>query len=603
MKVSISEVDHKLIEDYIRGEASRGFEIFGPIKNDDGTYTFRLYAPEADEVYLKGDFSSWQGLKMTKNPKYGYFYLRVPARDGDYYKFVIGKDSNFVEKADPYGRSMNAEGDFASQIVEEDYDFHDNKYLATRSKNFDRPMNIYEIHIGSWLRLSDRVNFLDIVDKLIAYVKKMGYTHVELMPVTEHPFYPSWGYQSSGFFATSSRYGSVIDLKKFVDLLHQNGIGVILDMVTVHFASDAFGLDHFDGTSMYESKYQDLKYSEWGSNNFDYSKGHVRSFMKSVFTYWIENFHFDGIRVDAVSYMIYYSGNKNRGPHKDNIAFLKDLSKTINTHYPNVMLIAEDSSDYPNVTRPVDDGGLGFDYKWDLGWMNDTLRYFKVDSFNRIDYQKYINFSMFYFYNENFILPLSHDEVVHLKGSMIKKMSGSYEDSFKELKLLYTYQMTHPGKKLNFMGNDIATFDEWNENASINWDILKFPIHDDMNRYVRDLNYLYKDNKAFYENDYDEEGFEWKVVDDNVNSVFAYERRAGDERYLVILNMTNTYKGAYHIPYNENIIFKEVLNNLDKRYGGSRDADRKKIIKKGEDLVVELWEYEALILKIDTYEG
>lgn len=603
MKVSISEVDHKLIEDYIRGEASRGFEIFGPIKNNDGTYTFRLYAPEADEVYLKGDFSSWQGLKMTKNPKYGYFYLRVPARDGDYYKFVIGKDSNFVEKADPYGRSMNADGDFASQIVEEDYDFHDNKYLATRSKNFDRPMNIYEIHIGSWLRLSDRVNFLDIVDKLIAYVKKMGYTHVELMPVTEHPFYPSWGYQSSGFFATSSRYGSVIDLKKFVDLLHQNGIGVILDMVTVHFASDAFGLDHFDGTSMYESKYQDLKYSEWGSNNFDYSKGHVRSFMKSVFTYWIENFHFDGIRVDAVSYMIYYSGNKNRGPHKDNIAFLKDLSKTINTHYPNVMLIAEDSSDYPNVTRPVDDGGLGFDYKWDLGWMNDTLRYFKVDSFNRIDYQKYINFSMFYFYNENFILPLSHDEVVHLKGSMIKKMSGSYEDSFKELKLLYTYQMTHPGKKLNFMGNDIATFDEWNENASINWDILKFPIHDDMNRYVRDLNYLYKDNKAFYENDYDEEGFEWKVVDDNVNSVFAYERRAGDERYLVILNMTNTYKGAYHIPYDENIIFKEVLNNLDKRYGGSRDADRKKIIKKGEDLVVELWEYEALILKIDTYEG
>ncbi len=603
MKVSISEVDHKLIEDYIRGEASRGFEIFGPIKNDDGTYTFRLYAPEADEVYLKGDFSSWQGLKMAKNPKYGYFYLRVPASDGDYYKFVIGKDSNFVEKADPYGRSMNAEGDFASQIVEEDYDFHDNKYLATRSKNFDKPMNIYEIHIGSWLRLSDRVNFLDIVDKLIAYVKKMGYTHVELMPVTEHPFYPSWGYQSSGFFATSSRYGSVIDLKKFVDLLHQNGIGVILDMVTVHFASDAFGLDHFDGTSMYESKYQDLKYSEWGSNNFDYSKGHVRSFMKSVFTYWIENFHFDGIRVDAVSYMIYYSGNKNRGPHKDNIAFLKDLSKTINTHYPNVMLIAEDSSDYPNVTRPVDDGGLGFDYKWDLGWMNDTLRYFKVDSFNRIDYQKYINFSMFYFYNENFILPLSHDEVVHLKGSMIKKMSGSYEDSFKELKLLYTYQMTHPGKKLNFMGNDIATFDEWNENASINWDILKFPIHDDMNRYVRDLNYLYKDNKAFYENDYDEEGFEWKVVDDNVNSVFAYERRAGDERYLVILNMTNTYKGAYHIPYNENIIFKEVLNNLDKRYGGSRDADRKKIIKKGEDLVVELWEYEALILKIDTYEG
>ena len=315
-------------------------------------------------------------------------------------------------------------------------------------------------------------------------------------------------------------------------------------------------------------------------------------------TYWLENFHFDGIRIDAVSYMIHYNGNKNRGVHKDNIEFIKDLNKTIHEAFPNVMLIAEDSSDYPQVTGKVEDGGLGFDYKWDLGWMNDTLRYFKTDSINRIDHQANINFSMFYFYNERFILPLSHDEVVHMKGSMINKMAGSYEEKFKQLKLLYTYQMTHPGKKLNFMGNEIATFDEWNEHESINWDILKFPTHDDIHRYVKDLNSLYLESPAFFEKDYEEEGFAWKVVDDNINSVFAYERISGDDRYLVVLNMTNTYKGAFEIPYEEELEFVEVLDSLSETYGGSRWDKRKIKIEKGNNLVLELWEYEAIVLKV-----
>lgn len=596
------ETDHSFIENYLNGHSSMGADIWGAQKSDDGEYIFRVLAPNADEVYIKGDFSDWQNLPMTKNVEYGYFFIKLKAKVGDYYKYVVNHWGNFVEKTDPFAKAMDKEGDFASIITDDSYEFHDQEFIENRSKNLDKPLNIYEIHIGSWLRYGDRVNFLDIVDKLVSYVKKMNYTHIEIMPITEYPYYPSWGYQSTGFFATSSRFGSPVDLKKFVDILHQNGIGVILDMVAVHFASDYYGLNHFDGTGMYESIYPDLKYSEWGSNNFDYSKGHVRSFMKSAFTYWIENFHFDGIRIDAVSYMIHYNGNKNRGVHHDNIYFIKDLNETISKTHPDVMLIAEDSSDFPNVTKKVEDGGLGFDYKWDLGWMNDTLRYFKTDSYNRIDHQQKITFSMFYFYNERFVLPLSHDEVVHLKKAMINKMNGSYEERFKQLKLLYTYQMTHPGKKLNFMGNDIATFDEWNENGSINWDILKFPVHDSFNRFVRELNLLYKSEEAFFAKDFDEDGFVWKVVDDNYNSVFAYERRSGEDRFLVVMNMTNTYKNAYPIYYDEDLEFVEVIDSLAESYGGSRWEKRNIKIEKGNNLVLELWEYEAVVLKIKTYE-
>lgn len=598
MKVNITETNHDHIENYLAGYSSMGADIWGAHKDTDGKYVFRVLAPNADEVYIKGDFTSWTNTKMTKNTEYGYFFIKLDANPGDYYKYIVVREGNWMEKTDPFARAMDKEGDFASLITDDSYDFADQDFIKQRDKNFDKPLNIYEIHIGSWLRYNDNVNFLDIVDKLVAYVKEMNYTHVEIMPITEYPYYPSWGYQSSGFFATSSRFGSPVDLKKFVDILHQNGIGVILDMVAVHFASDYFGLDHFDGTGMYESIYPDLKYSEWGSNNFDYSKGHVRSFMKSAVSYWLENFHFDGIRIDAVSYMIHYNGNKNRGIHKDNIEFIKDLNETIHESFPNVMLIAEDSSDYPQVTGKVEDGGLGFDYKWDLGWMNDTLRYFKTDSINRIDHQANINFSMFYFYNERFILPLSHDEVVHMKGAMINKMAGSYEEKFKQLKLLYTYQMTHPGKKLNFMGNEIATFDEWSEHESINWDILKFPTHDDIHRYVKDLNALYLESPAFFEKDYEEDGFSWKVVDDNINSVFAYERKAGDDRYLVVLNMTNTYKASFEIPYDEELEFVEVLDSLSETYGGSRWEKRNIKIEKGNNLVLELWEYEAIVLKV-----
>lgn len=600
MEIRIHDVDREKIQAYLHGNSAKGHEIFGAIKVNDG-YLFRVYAPRAYKVFIKGDFNNWQEEELTKNEEFGYFFKQIDAKVGDYYKYVIEANGFKFEKTDPYAKEMDLAPNFASRITEEEYKFDDQDWLKKRNKCQDKAMNIYEIHMGSWIKYSENVNFLDIVDRLIKYLKEMNYTHVEIMPVTEHPFYPSWGYQSTGFFSTSKRYGQLKDLKKFVDLLHQNDIGVILDFVLVHYAADDYSLKFFDGHDLYESGYNDLQYSQWGSLNFDYSKGHVRSFMKSAIDFWISQCHFDGIRMDAVSYMLYYDGNVNRGEHHDNIYFLKDLNKTLDLMYPSVMKIAEDSSAFPKVTQPVEEGGIGFDYKWDMGWMNDTIKYFEIDSINRRDYQSKINFSMFYFYNEKFLLPLSHDEVVHLKKPMINKMNGSYEERFKELKLLNTYQITHPGKKLNFMGNEIATFDEWNEHIPVNFDILRFPKHDDFNRFIKDLNYLYKTEDAFYKYDFEKKGFEWLVVDDNNNSVFAYERRSDDKRFLVVLNMTNVYHGAYEIPLRGKLKLIERINSLDEKYGDHKLANRTINLEEGEVLKLELWEYEALVFEIEEY--
>lgn len=600
MNIMIHDVDREKIKAYIEGNSSKGHEIFGAIKEDEG-YTFRLYAPRADRVFIKGDFNNWQEEELTKNAEFGYFFKYIKANIGDYYKYIVEANGNRVEKTDPFAKEMDLPPSYASRITDETYEFNDKNWIKKRDKAFDKPMNIYEIHMGSWMRYSDQVNFLDIVDSLIKYLKEMSYTHVEIMPITEHPYYPSWGYQSTGFFSTSSRYGKLKDLKKFVDLLHQNDIGVILDFVLVHYAADDYSLKFFDGHDLYESKYPDLQYSQWGSLNFDYSKGHVRSFMKSSLDFWIDSCHFDGIRMDAVSYMIYYDGNINRGVHQDNINFIKDLNYSLDKNYPSVMKIAEDSSSFEKVTQSVDQGGLGFDYKWDMGWMNDTIKYFEVDSINRRDYQEKINFSMFYFYDERFILPLSHDEVVHLKNPMINKMNGSYEQRFKQLKLLNTYQLTHPGKKLNFMGNEIATFDEWDEHIPVNWDILKFPKHDDFQRFIKDLNKLYVSEEAFYKHDYSEEGFEWLVVDDNTNSVFAYERRGENSRFLVVLNMANVYHRAYEIPLNGKISLVEKINSLDEKYGDQKKTNRQINLEEEEGLKLELWEYEAVVFEIIDY--
>ncbi|MDY3006146.1 1,4-alpha-glucan branching protein GlgB [Anaerococcus porci] len=597
MDVKILDIDYENLKSYISGDNFTAFDIFGATKHEDG-YIFRLYAPNANRAFIRGDFSNWEDIEMYKDEEFGYFFKYIKAKEGDFYKYLLENNGFRFEKFDPYANYLDQAPQFASKIVDTSFEFTDDKWLKKRNKNFDKPLNIYEVHIGSWLKYGKNLNILDIADKLIFYIKKMGYSHIELMPLTEHPYYPSWGYQVSGFFAFTSRYGSINDLQKFINLCHKNDIGVILDFVVVHFAEDFYALKYFDGDSLYEPDYKDLQYSQWGSLNFDFSKGHVRSFMKSAINFWIEKCHLDGIRIDAVSNMIYNDGNKNRGLNKANIRFLKELNSYLDKRYPSLMKIAEDSSSYEFVTSKNGNDSLGFDYKWDLGWMNDTCKYFEIDSINRIKHQGKINFSMYYFYRENFILPLSHDEVVHLKKPMILKMNGSYIDRFKELMLLYTYQITHPGKKLNFMGNELATFDEWDENESLNWDILKFPIHDNFKKYIRSLNNLYLKNKAFYEKDFVEDGFLWKVVDDNQNSVFVYERRANDSRFLVVLNMTNTYKKSYEVSFDEDLTFIERLNNLSKDFGYDKEKRDDIKISKGENLKLELWEYEALVFEI-----
>ena len=599
MKVNITETCHDHIENYLAGHSSMGADIWGAHKDTDGMYIFRLLAPNADEVYIKGDFTSWENTKMTKNTKYGYFFIKLDANPGDYYKYIVVHEGNWVEKTDPFARAMDKEGDFASIITDDSYDFSDEEFIKQRDKNFDKPLNIYEIHIGSWLRYNDNVNFLDIVDRLVSYVKEMNYTHVEIMPITEYPYYPSWGYQSSGFFATSSRFGSPVDLKKFVDILHQNGIGVILDMVAVHFASDYFGLDHFDGTGMYESIYPDLKYSEWGSNNFDYSKGHVRSFMKSAMTYWLENFHFDGIRIDAVSYMIHYNGNKNRGVHKDNIEFIKDLNKTIHEAFPNVMLIAEDSSDFPQVTGKVEDGGLGFDYKWDLGWMNDTLDYFKKTSDERRENLGKLTFSMMYAWNEHYILPFSHDENVHGKATIVQKMYGEYEGKFPQARALYLYMAIHPGKMLDFMGNEFAQLREFDESREQDWMVLKYPNHDDFHRYRRALNEAYLANEAFWSREYDPEAFRWLDCAHPELDACAIWRDGHDGAVLAAFNFGDTELADYTLTLPRAGKLTKLLDTDWQCFGGRTEKPKRLVGKAcGGELKLTLAPFSGQLFKL-----
>lgn len=601
MKVNYNDIDYTPVKKYIDGTSFSAYKFFGCQKYD-RHYTFRIFAPNAKNVYLMGDFNNWSHIRMTKKDEYGYFFAHVEnAKNGDYYKYLIeDKNSNFFEKTDPFARMMDLRPDYASRIQESNYIFSDGEFLEKRTKNLDRPLNIYEIHLGSWLRFENFPNVLDIADRLIDYLKKMNYTHVEILPITEHPHDLSWGYQTTGYFAPSSRYGSVDDYKKFIDLLHQNDIGVILDFVPVHFATDHYGLINFDGSTLFESDYEDIRYSQWGSLNFDYSKKHVRSFIQSSIHYWLSEFHFDGIRMDAINNMIYWMGNKNRGVCFHNVEFLRNLNEKLNEYFPDVMLIAEDSSSYKYVTGDKKDSLL-FDYKWDLGWMNDSLKYFKYDSFYRSNMIKNINFSMYYFYDEQFILPLSHDEVVHLKKSMINKMSGVYEDKFKQLKLLYTYQITHPGKKLNFMGNDLATFNEWNEMKSLDWNLLSYPIHDSYNRYVSELNAIYKKHPAFFQYDFSPCGFIWNVVDDSSNNIFSYFRKADDETFFIVLNMTAVFNPSYRFFFDRNLTLERVTSNLFEKYGGYRKDEQLILRTTDNHLDIEISEYEAIIFKV-TYE-
>ncbi|HAM30631.1 MAG TPA: 1,4-alpha-glucan branching enzyme, partial [Erysipelotrichaceae bacterium] len=445
--------------------------------------------------------------------------------------------------------------------------------MDSRTKGFDDPLSIYELHLGSWKRPEEMgpnefPKYLDIVDDLIAHCKKFHFTHVEVMPLCEHPFDGSWGYQDTAYFSTTSRYGTNVELMQFVNKLHEAGIGIIMDFVPVHFVKDNFALARFDGTPLYEYSNPDDANSEWGTANFDLWKEEVRSFLMSAANYWLDIYHMDGLRWDAISNAIFWKGNKDRGVNEGACDFMKRTNFMINEKYKGkVMLIAEDSTDFPNVTKSTLDGGLGFDYKWDLGWMNDTLKYLKRDPIYRQYHHNDITFSMAYFYSERFILPFSHDEVVHGKATIVDKMWGSYEDKFAQCRALYTYMFTHPGKKLNFMGNEIGMLREWDEQKSTDWFLLQYPMHDAFAQFFADLSGLYADNDAYYYG-YNPLNFKWIDADDAGRNMYVFMRIAKDKTFVTVLNFsTNPYKAQFGVPHKG--VYTEVMNTQWAKYNGS----------------------------------
>lgn len=496
------------MQSFYTGHAFDAYEFFGAHTYFGGTH-FAVWAPAAQWVRVHGDFGE-HDLHRTYS---GVWEGDVPgANAGMHYQYrVTGADGRNVEHADPYGFAMALRPDGRSIIAQRPGGFTDDAWMAARSKNFDKPLNIYEVHAGSWRQKPDGswYTYGELAALLPAYAKENGYTHIEFMPLAEHPFDGSWGYQTTGFFAPTSRYGTPDGLVKLIDACHNAGIGVILDFVPVHFAVDDYGLKTFDGTALYEYPAAAVGQSEWGSCNFMHSRGEIRCFLQSCADYWLRVFHADGLRMDAVSRLIYWQGNPARGVNGSTLEFLKGMNQGLQQRHPTAMLIAEDSTNYPKVTAPVEYGGLGFDYKWDLGWMNDTLDYLKKTPEERRQNLGKLTFSMMYCWNEHYILPFSHDENVHGKATILQKMYGDYAGKFPQGRALYLYMMIHPGKKLDFMGNEFGQLREWDERREQDWLLLDYPIHDAFAAYRRALAGIYNGQDAFWAREYDPENFLW----------------------------------------------------------------------------------------------
>ena len=566
---------------------------------------FAVWAPNADRVSVVGNFNNWDGRRhpMRKLDYSGIYELFIPGKlVGEIYKYEIkAKSGQVFMKSDPYAFSSEVRPANASRIVDISYKWKDTAWMEKReTKDIDaQPMAIYEMHLGSWKRPTDGrefFNYRDIASLLADYLLMMNYNYVELMPIMEHPYDPSWGYQVTGYYAPTSRYGSPADFMYFVDYLHSKGIGVILDWVPAHFPKDEHGLGRFDGTALYE--HEDPKRGEhphWGTYIYNYGRNEVRNFLVANALYWAEKYHIDGIRIDAVASMLYldygrgdgewlpniYGGNENL----EAIDFIKELNSKMHELHKGVIMIAEESTAWPMMTHPVEAGGLGFDYKWNMGWMNDFLNYMKLDPLYRKYHHNDLTFSMVYAYSEKFILVLSHDEVVHEKGSMIAKMPGGYEDKFSNLRVAYGYMMTHPGKKLLFMGQEIAQFAEFNENAEVDWSLFEFDAHVFMQGYVKELNELYKTEPALYELDSSPEGFTWINCNSANTSLLSYVRKGKKESdtLLIICNFTPMEHKAYKLATPSGGRWQEIFSSDNSRYGGEgRNNKTVKQAKKAE---------------------
>ena len=574
------------------GTAISAYEYMGAhATTHDGVsgYMFRVWAPRAKAVSVVGDFNFWD---IEAHPMHkitdGIWEVFVPGgQPYDAYKFAVtGADGKLRYKADPYAFHAETRPGTSSKLYTIDgYEWKDDAWRSYRKEHpvYHAPLNIYEVHLGSWRQRDngDFIDYRDLAHQLAPYVKELGFNFIELLPITEYPLDDSWGYQCTGYFAPTSRYGTPQDFMYFVDYMHQVGIGIILDWVPAHFCKDEHGLYEFDGSCCYE--YEDKRKSEhlsWGTRVFDYARPEVKSFLLSSAAFWLKEYHIDGIRVDAVASMLYLDYDRPDGQWAPNIhggkenleaiAFLQELNKTAFTVNPDALMVAEESTAWPLVTRPADVGGLGFNLKWNMGWMNDMCHYLKMDPWFRQGNHKDITFSMFYAFSENYILPLSHDEVVHMKGSVFGKMPGDRKQKFAGVRGFYAYTLAHPGKKLSFMGVELGTEEEWNSSKSLSWQLLENEDNRQLNQYIKDINHFYMEQRPLWEIDFEWQGFEWLVPDDNHNNVVVFLRKDKDDNQLLCaINFSpNTYED-YRFgcpPVKE---FVEVFNSDDASYGGT----------------------------------
>ncbi len=596
------------IENFKNGTLYNAYHFFGShqltVLNSTGFY-FAVWAPNATQVSVVGEFNKWNKKQyplFVRLDKSGIWEGFIPNfKKGDTYKFYIkGFKGVEIFKADPYANYAELRPATASIAWHENYKWQDAGWMKKRKKAnaLTAPWSVYEVHLGSWQRPipTDEESFntyLQLKERLVPYVKEMGFTHVELMPVMEFPFDGSWGYQGTGYFAPTSRFGTPEEFKELIDAFHAADIGVVLDWVPSHFPNDAHGLYMFDGTHTYE--YADMRkgyHPDWNSYIFNYKRGEVKSFLISSARYWFDKFHIDGIRVDAVSSILRLDYSRTEGQWEPNefgsngnieaIAFIKDFNETIYRDFPDVQTIAEEATDWPKISKPTTEGGLGFGMKWMMGWMHDTLDYFKFDPLLRKHHQNKFSFSMMYYYDENFMLPLSHDEVVHGKSPMIYKMPGDEWQKFANLRLLYTYMFTHPGAKLLFMGNEFGQTNEWNYKTELSWELLKFDCHAQLQQCVKDLNILYKTLPALHQLQFNQKGFEWVDLNHRDESVIAYLRKCKYKKdsVLVILNMTPVIRKNWKIRIKGKAVWKEIFNSNDKKYFGTGDVFNPKISAK-----------------------
>jgi len=586
----ISDYDVYLFKE---GTHCRLYEKLGAHLFEKGVY-FAVWAPNATYVSVIGSFNNWDRganpLRKREDSSGIWEGFVKGVRAGDLYKyFVVSKSGYTTEKTDPFGFLFEVPPKTASVVWDLSYAWNDDLWMQNRrfSNSLNAPWLIYEVHLGSWKKRGwESLSYKELAEELIPYVKRMGFTHVEFLPVMEHPFYGSWGYQTVGYFAPTSRYGTPQEFMYLIDRLHQEGIGVILDWVPSHFPTDGHGLVYFDGTHLYE--YEDFRkryHPDWHSYIFDYSKPEVRSFLLSSAHFWFEKYHADAVRVDAVASMLYLDYSRKPGEWTPNIyggrenleaiEFLKKLNECLYRDFLDIQTVAEESTAWPMVTKPTYVGGLGFGMKWNMGWMHDTLFYFSKDPIYRKYHHDKITFSIWYAFSENFVLALSHDEVVHGKGSLISKMPGDWWQKFANLRLLLTYMYAHPGKKLLFMGGEFGQWDEWNHDKGLDWFLLEYPTHRGVQMLVKDLNSLVRQNPALYELDFSPEGFEWVDFSDSDQSVISFLRMDSQRKNIIlaVFNFTPVVRHNYRIGVPQEGYWKVIINSDSTKYGGSGYQD------------------------------